>query len=72
MEAAGSQGSRELGAIVPLAALDLREVRDEMPGAAVQVSKDGRALRLEAEARPTLPSGRNPIIGDEVAAALHG
>ena len=50
--AAGVERLRELRAVaVALAALDLDELGDQLPAAAVEPGLDRRALRLEAEAR---------------------
>src|SRR5262249_23905377 len=65
--AAGGQGLLQLGAIPTLAGLDLSELGDEFPGAAVKVGHDGLALGVEAEARVALLIGRHPVIGDELA-----
>jgi hypothetical protein len=65
LEAAGSKGSRELRAIVTLAALDLGVLANERPASAVQVAENGGLLRLKAQPGSPLPRGRDPIIGDE-------
>ena len=66
MLAAGGQGLLQLGAIRTLAGLDLSELGDEFPGAAVEVGHDGRPLGVEAEAGLALLVGGYPVIGDEL------
>ena len=51
---AGRQGLFKLGAGVALAALDLGMLGDELPGAAVEIVLDGRALGVEAKPGLTL------------------
>jgi hypothetical protein len=45
----------QLGAVVPAAALDLDELADQLPVAAVEVGGDGLPLRVEAEFARPLP-----------------
>ena len=52
-------------AVGMLAALDLGELSDEAPAAAVQEVLDGFALCCKAEARAALAFCADPVVGDE-------
>src|SRR5947207_2470370 len=65
--AAGGERSGELRPIGALAALDLDELLHKLPGAAVEVARDGFALRVEPKTGLALPVGRNAVVGDELA-----
>jgi hypothetical protein len=54
---ASRKGSRELGPVIPLAALDLDKFLDQRPPAPVQVGKDGLASPFKAKARAALLIG---------------
>ena len=62
---ASSQRLYQLGARVALATLDLGELADQRPGAAVQIVAHGLALSVEARAGFSLLVG-----GDSVSTAL--
>src|SRR5262245_13839851 len=58
---------RGLGAIFALAAFHFRELSDDTPGTAVQVTEDSLLLCLKAQTRSALPLRRNTVISDEFA-----
>ena len=67
MLAAGCQRLREFGAGIALAALDLGELINEPPRAAVEVGHDGLTLSVEAEPGLSLLICADPVIGDKPA-----
>jgi hypothetical protein len=67
MQPAEFQRLSQFGAIAPLTAFNLRQFGHELPLAAIEVVRDGRGLRLQAEAGMSLPLRRNPAVGDEIA-----
>ena len=48
------------GPVGALPAFNLGELRSDPPVAAVEIRGHGRALRLDAQARPALPAGADP------------
>jgi hypothetical protein len=69
-QAAPRDGLGELGPVVVAAALDLLELRDDLPVAAVEEGRHGVALGVQAEAGLALAVGAHPEVGD-VAAGGH-
>src|SRR5262249_52587237 len=64
--AAGGQGLLPFGAVRAFSRLGLRMLGDELPGAAIEVDRDGPALGVKAEAGLALLVRRHPVIGDEL------
>ena len=56
--------------VVVLAALDLDELRDQLPAAAVEEGVDGSALRFQAKPAGALPLGADAKVTDEFAVML--
>ena len=71
MQARSGQCLIQRGPIRPLAALDFGELGNDAPVAAVEVGRDGCALRLEAKAGLPLLAGRNPVVSNETALIYH-
>jgi hypothetical protein len=69
-EPARLQGLCELRPIRALPTLDLSELGDQLPIAAIQVLLDGLPLRFKAKTRFPLASRRNSVISDELAAMI--
>jgi len=62
-----SQRLHQLGALVALATLDLGELANQRPGAAVEIVLHGFALGVEAQAALALLVGADSEVGDELA-----
>src|SRR5262245_30922130 len=67
MPPTGCQCPLKLGAGIALAALHLGMLRDQLPGATIEIGHDGLTLGVEAKAGLALLVCRYPVIGDKPA-----
>src|SRR5262249_21306760 len=66
-----SQRLRQLGSVGTLAAFDLGKLSNNAPIAPVEVTLDGSALRLDAQATIALFASGNSVVSDEAPVRHH-
>src|SRR5262249_54718645 len=69
MESRGGKRFIEFGSLGFATTLNLGELSDYPPAATIQISPDGRSLRVKTQPASPLSICRYPVIGDELARA---